>query len=280
MPPSLDGSRRESAVPERVATRIHLLLESTPDPESAARYLEHLRQESPSAFDRIASSPAALRCAVNLFSYSRFLSEAVARHPERLLQVANSGSFYRVLSAEEYGLRLVEFLGKDRRGIPGAIDFARFRRRQLLRIVLRDVLGVATLSDITEELSNLADSILDLAYREIRTHFVDRHGEPRLADGGPCGLSVISLGKLGGQELNYSSDIDLMFIYGGNGETDGPAPLSNKEFYKKVANEYTNLLSAYTAEGRCYRVDLRLRPDGPSVLPFAPYTNIRSISEL
>ena len=78
----------------------------------------------------------------------------------------------------------------------------------------------------------------------------------------PCGFSVISLGKLGGQELNYSSDIDLMFVYGGNGETDGPAPISNKEFYKKVANQYMALLSAYTAEGQCYRVDLRLRPDG------------------
>ena len=51
-----------------------------------------------------------------------------------------------------------------------------------------------------------------------------------------------------------------MFVYGGNGETDGPAPLTNKEFYKKVANEYTALLSTYTAEGQCYRVDLRLRP--------------------
>ncbi len=73
---------------------------------------------------------------------------------------------------------------------------------------------------------------------------------------------MISLGKLGGQELNYSSDIDLMFLYAGNGETDGPAPISNKEFYKKVANEYTALLSAYTSDGQCYRVDLRLRPDG------------------
>ena len=73
---------------------------------------------------------------------------------------------------------------------------------------------------------------------------------------------MISLGKLGGKELNYSSDIDLMFVYGGNGETDGPAVLTNKEFYKKVANQYTALLSTYTAEGQCYRVDLRLRPDG------------------
>ena len=107
-----------------------------------------------------------------------------------------------------------------------AVELARFRRRQLLRIVLRDVLGVAGLAEITEELSNLADAILNVAYRRIRDDFVARHGEPRLADGSPCGFSVIALGKLGGQELNYSSDIDLMFVYGGNGETDGPEVVS------------------------------------------------------
>ncbi|MGP8245660.1 MAG: glutamine-synthetase adenylyltransferase [Bryobacteraceae bacterium] len=104
--------------------------------------------------------------------------------------------------------------------------------------------------------------MLDVAYRRIRSALAARHGEPRLADGGLCGFSVIALGKLGGCELNYSSDVDLMFVYGGSGQTDGPMPVGNKEFCKKIANQYTALLSAYTAEGPCYRVDLRLRPDG------------------
>ena len=95
---------------------------------------------------------------------------------------------------------------------------------------------------------------------------IARHGTPRYqtrtGETRECGMAVIALGKLGGQELNYSSDIDLMFVYTANGETDGPNPISNKEFYKKVANQYTHLLSTYTAEGLCYRVDLRLRPDG------------------
>ena len=262
MPGSLDATRLEEGLPERIATRIRLLLASVPDPDRSTLYLERLRQECGPAFGRITSSPVALRCAVNLFSYSDFLSDAVLRYPERILQVANSGSFYRVLSAEEFDERLCEFPGVEQDAVPSAIDLARFRRRQLLRIVLRDVLGVASLSDVTEELSNLADAILDFTYRRIRDSYVRRHGEPRLADGAPCGFSVIALGKLGGQELNYSSDIDLMFVYGGSGETDGASPISNKEFYKKVANDYIALLSAYTAEGQCYRVDLRLRPDG------------------
>src|ERR1017187_1064063 len=262
METSQDVLRLGAGLPERVAARIQMLLAAAPNPPAAARLLERLRQDSPSAFDRIASSPAALRCAANLVSYSQFLPETVLRNPERILRVANSGRFYGVLSAEEYAQRLVESLGKDRAGVPAAVDLAGFRRQQLLRIVLRDVTGVAALSEVTAELSNLADAILDVAYGRIRAELVGRHGEPRLAGGAPCGFSVIALGKLGGQELNYISDIDLTFVYGGSGETDGPRRIGNKEFYKRVANDYTALLSAYTAEGQCYRVDLRLRPDG------------------
>jgi [glutamine synthetase] adenylyltransferase / [glutamine synthetase]-adenylyl-L-tyrosine phosphorylase len=229
------------------------------NPESARNFLGRLLQSFPSAYQRIVASPTALRCALSVFAYSRFLSESVLRDPERLLQVSASRSFNNVLTLENYRERLYSFLGT---GIPSAVDFARFRRRQLLRILLRDVLGAATLANVTEELSNLADAILDVAYRRIRAELVAHHGEPRMEDGALCGFSVVSLGKLGGKELNYSSDIDLMFVYGGSGETDGPAVLTNKEFYKKVANQYTALLSSYTAEGQCYRVDLRLRPDG------------------
>ena len=254
--------RLGTGLPERIAARIQVLLASVPDPDTAVRFLERLRAESPSAFDRVASSTGALRCAIHLFSFSTFLSEAVLKQPERVLQVANSGSLYHVLTAEEYEERLFDFLGHERKGVPEPQELAAFRRRQLPRIVIRDGWGIATLSDVTEELSNLADAILDVAYRRIREEMVTLHGEPRLADGSICGFSVISLGKLGGKELNYSSDIDLMFIYGGAGETDGANSLTNKEFYKKIANQYTALLSSYTNEGQCYRVDLRLRPDG------------------
>jgi [glutamine synthetase] adenylyltransferase / [glutamine synthetase]-adenylyl-L-tyrosine phosphorylase len=254
--------RLAAALPERIAARIQVLLASVSDPDTAVRFLERLRAEAPSAFDRVASSTAALRCAIHLFSFSNFLSEAFLKHPERILQVANSGSLYHVLTAEEYEERLFDFLGHERKRVPEPQELAAFRRRQLPRIVIRDGWGIAALSDVTEELSNLADAILDVAYRRIREEMVAVHGEPRLADGSICGFSVISLGKLGGKELNYSSDIDLMFIYGGPGETDGARSLTNKEFYKKVANQYIALLSSYTSEGQCYRVDLRLRPDG------------------
>src|SRR5260370_24132100 len=158
------------------------------------------------------------------------------------------------------------FLNLQPPGTPLALGLAIFRRRQILRILVRDVLGFGALSEITEELSNLADGVLDVSYNIIRAELISKHGTPRFVDETgvlrECGMAVIALGKLGGGELNYSSDIDLMFVYGGNGETDGAAPVSNKEFYKKVANQYTELLSTHTSEGLCYRMDLRLRPDG------------------
>ncbi|MBS1854668.1 MAG: glutamine-synthetase adenylyltransferase [Acidobacteria bacterium] len=247
-----------SPLPAAVAARVELAIEAVPDPAAARRYLDTLRREDPAAWERIVTSPTALRGAVAVFAYSRFLADAVVREPERLLKVVNSGNFYRAFTVENYRERLLRALGEE----AGATDFARFRRRHVLRILLRDVLGIATLGDVTDELSNLADAILDVAYRRIHATLVSQHGEPMTEDGRPCGFSVISLGKLGGRELNYSSDIDLMFVYGGNGNTAGPAVLTNKEFYKKLANQYTALLSSYTAEGQCYRVDLRLRPDG------------------
>ncbi|PYT27372.1 MAG: glutamine-synthetase adenylyltransferase [Acidobacteria bacterium] len=231
--------------------------------------LERLRIENPGGFDRLSNSPTALSYLITIFSYSKFLSETVLRYPEWLLQLVVSGKLHHVLSAEEYEDRLAAFLldhGTGPDAVPPPIDLARFRRQQLLRIVLRDVLGLGSLADVTEELSNLADAVLDLTYRRIRAELVLRHGTPQMMDahGRPreCGLSVIALGKLGGRELNYSSDIDLMFVYSGAGETNGPQPISTKEFFKKIANRYTELLSTYTPEGQCYRVDLRLRPDG------------------
>src|SRR5262249_26719602 len=107
------------------------LLESLPDPGTASRFLSRLRAESPSSFERAAGSPAGLRALANLFSYSSFLSENALRQPDRVLQVVNSGSFYRLTSAEEFEERLCEFLGGDEVMLVSAADLARFRRRQI-----------------------------------------------------------------------------------------------------------------------------------------------------
>ena len=203
---------------------------------------------------------------ITVFSASRFLSDEILKRPEWIEHLSANGDLHRVLSAEELTTRLQAHLASEENGIPSALALALFRRQQILRILIRDLLEFGTLSEITEELSNLADSILEVSYRRIKEDLSHRYGTPRCSEtdieGAQCGFSIIGLGKLGGRELNYSSDIDLMFIYSGSGETDGRENISNREFFGKVANHLTDLLSTYTEAGKCYRVDLRLRPEG------------------
>ncbi|MFN8685038.1 MAG: glutamine-synthetase adenylyltransferase [Acidobacteriota bacterium] len=139
---------------------------------------------------------------------------------------------------------------------------AEFRRRSLVRVLLRDVLGYGSLGEITGEISALAEAILGWSYERIRGEVVGQYGEARREDGRRCGLSILALGKLGGEELNYSSDIDLMYVYEAGGETEGPSGVSHREFFAKIAQRQAQFLGAYTGEGICYRVDLRLRPEG------------------
>ncbi len=256
-------ARLARAVSPEVQTGMRSLLMASPDPDQAIHMLGRLQEERPEAFDRLTASVAGLPFLISVFSYSRFLSEAVLRSPEWLEELTRSDDMDRVLSAEEYEARLEAQIESDRFLDPGASGppslptLALFRRRQLLRILLRDVQGYCTLTETTEEISNLADAILEVTCQGLYRELAERYGRPR-----QCGFAVVSLGKLGGKELNYSSDIDLMFVYAGSGETDGPHPIGHHEFFRKLANRAVELLSAYSKEGRCYRVDLRLRPEG------------------
>jgi len=250
--------------PETQNRAREILVSASADPETAARYLDAFESQHSGIAARLISSPSGLQALVAIFANSRFLSEELLQHPEWMVELTTSQELHRSVPASEMSAGLESLLPPGEP--PSALTLAVFRRRQLLRVVLRDLFGLATLSEITEDISNIADAILDVAYRRIKEQLIRRYGTPTYQshDGTlrECGMSVIALGKLGGRELNYSSDIDLMFVYFGNGETTGPASITNREFFKKVANTYTELLSTYTSEGMCYRVDLRLRPDG------------------
>lgn len=239
------------------------VLHST-DPERVRKYLVELQERYPDMLDRIMQDPERLRWLALIFSSSRFLSEEVLRHPEWMLEI---GEVTRPLSRADFRRRLSNFIEGSRVMRSSATELALFRRKELLRIVVRDQTQAGTLSEITEEISNLADEILARALQDVTSELEQRFGTPveEEGEGGaarPAVFCILALGKLGGRELNYSSDIDLMFLYSANGETNGPQRITNKEFFKKVANQLTNLLSTYTPAGQCYRVDLRLRPEG------------------
>jgi glutamate-ammonia-ligase adenylyltransferase len=140
----------------------------------------------------------------------------------------------------------------------------RFKYRHLLRIGARDLLGDADLAVTTEELAHLADACLAEALRVADAAARAEYGAPRDARGAGTGLAVLGMGKLGGEELNYSSDIDLMFVYGADGETAGGrgGRVENGEYFARVAKDLVAFLEEVTDEGYAFRVDLRLRPEG------------------
>ena len=230
------------------------------DPQRASRYFNEFESRNPGFLSRLQAEPQRLHWLALIFGFSAFLSEEVLRHPEWLFEVTAVES---VLSTADFSSHLVSFLSNR---TATALDLALFRRKELLRIAIRDALSLGSVSEIAEEISNLADALFACALDVVTAEAQARYGIP--ATRNACGtlspgrFTVLALGKLGGRELNYSSDVDLMFLYSGNGQTSGPASISNREFFKRVANQFTSLLSAYTAAGVCYRVDLRLRPEG------------------
>ena len=234
--------------------------------------MSRLEALDPLLSDDCKKDPLLLSRMLTLAGHSPFLAETLLRHPEHIgwLKAETRRGFDRVKSTEQLSEELARFVTR----MIDADDptrLARFKRRELLRIYLRDCLGVATLSEVTEELSNLADVILGYALSRAHQEMVNLHGTPLThGDRGrieKAELAIVALGKLGCRELNYASDIDLLFLFSGDGETDGDgrrrgSGISNKEFFAAVAERVVQLIGRSLGEGAVYRIDLRLRPYG------------------
>ena len=140
---------------------------------------------------------------------------------------------------------------------------ARFKRREYVRIVLRDLLEIAPLAETTAEISALSDALIAEALREAESLLREKYRSvrERAIDGLTAvpPFAVLSLGKLGGNELNYSSDVDLMYLFGSEG---GSEAFSTQEYFIRLAQQVTEILSRVTREGPVFRIDLRLRPRG------------------
>jgi glutamate-ammonia-ligase adenylyltransferase len=148
----------------------------------------------------------------------------------------------------------------------------RFRHAEALRIVFRDVNGLDELDDTLSSTSTLYETLLELALRWSEASLHARYGQPHDRAGHAQRMVVLGFGKLGGNELNFSSDIDLVLAYASGGDTDGARPLDNGEYFVREARQLVRLLAEPTVDGICARVDLRLRPFGQSgrlALPFS-----------
>ena len=268
----------EQRLPGSLHAPFSALLIQTPAPDDAVNFLERfLRPDAgtpPRVLKFVEQHPAALHYLLTVFSYSRFLSETLLQQPELITTLLrpprgaeSSRSLERGRTPEDLSEEFARFDATSI-DIPPAVVLARFKRREYLRIMLRDVLKLATLAEITLELSQLADLLLDRALQKSAARLALAYGAPQYADSAgrkrSCELTIVSLGKLGGEELNYNSDIDLMFLYAQEGITTGGSSgsISNHEFFVRQAQAVLQLITESTPEGAVFRVDLRLRPQG------------------
>ncbi|MGB1581840.1 MAG: bifunctional [glutamate--ammonia ligase]-adenylyl-L-tyrosine phosphorylase/[glutamate--ammonia-ligase] adenylyltransferase, partial [Nevskiales bacterium] len=150
------------------------------------------------------------------------------------------------------------------------------RQQEMLRLAWRDLQGLDELDTTLQGLSSLADALITAALNWLGPRHAERHGQPLDAQGKPMGLVVLGMGKLGGNELNFSSDIDLIFAFADTGQTSGPRPLSHEEYFRGLAQQLVTVLNEHTEHGFVFRVDTRLRPfgdSGPLVMHFAAMEN-------
>jgi glutamate-ammonia-ligase adenylyltransferase len=272
----LDGMASHTVPPVTVQALAQAVLASV-DPQRALnhllRYLHHLAV--PQTFwTAVQQQPHALASVVTIFAGSQFLSSILWRRPQLLFWLLDGAlgaapPAPQVL-AEEFA-RLLH--GKDTEAEVAA-GIRAFTLQHLVRIGARDLNDLADVEETTADLSALADCVIQTSLHVCQGWLEATHGQPWYIDEAgqqhPCHFCVIGMGKLGGYELNFSSDIDLMYVYTSyKGQTTGVRcegivqnQISNHEYFVALARRLTNVLGGKGPEGQAFRVDLRLRPDG------------------
>ncbi|WP_333653298.1 bifunctional [glutamate--ammonia ligase]-adenylyl-L-tyrosine phosphorylase/[glutamate--ammonia-ligase] adenylyltransferase [Dissulfurispira sp.] len=231
-----------------------------PDPERAKKNIQSFLSENPEYAEKL---NARITEVSTIFSYSQFLANYCIKSPEALFYAIDNLNIS--FDTKQLRIELKESLSSCNSINDGMKAIRNFRKNKFLIVTLKDILRLAELQEIMLDMSNLADAILWESLDFAEPFLKLRYGAPENNS-----LAVIALGKLGALELNYSSDVDIIFVYKEEGETSGISTIHgmtiNKisafEYYTKLVEEYTRFLSANTEDGFAYRVDLRLRPQG------------------
>ena len=254
----------------------------TADPDQALNHWERWLASGVSrsaVLEYLRSAPRMLDLVCAIFGNSDSLAFTLVRDPLLLYWLAQQN----VLSTAPTRAGMERTIRQSLDGVtatePRLDVLRRFRRREMLRIGVRDLVRLADVVETTASLSDLASVVIDAAYRIVDSDLRARHGIPmhqnRQGRWVKTGFTVIAMGKLGGHELNYSSDVDVLYVCeshegetrpaaSGRAKAKGPAQrgLSNEEYFEILAQELTKALTAQTHEGYVYRVDLRLRAEG------------------
>ena len=258
-------SRVAAHVSPELGAAIPALLRDSPDPDSALISFGRLVSEPTGETQRLLNRHHFLaHYAIVVFGHSRFLGETLLQNADLLQTLLRERNLDRSFSREEFHESLARFRSRSFENDVSLL-LAHFKRREYVRIMLRDVLKLAPLAETTAEISALTDVLIEEALRDSENWLQRRYEAPQHLD--PEGrvvntpFTILSLGKLGGNELNYSSDVDLMYVFG-DGEEPPGTRVSNREYFIRLAQQVTEILSRVTREGPVFRIDMRLRPQG------------------
>lgn len=256
-------ARIRARVPHELVSALALLLAESPDPDQALNLFERLVTEGSEQLIRILNNNRVLlHYTITVFGHSYWLGETLIQNQDLLYSLQREKNLERSLGRDDYREHFARFRSHSME-TDVSVLLARFKKREYVRIALRDVLAVATVADTTAEISALSDVLIEEALRDAEAHMRARFGEPTYQDNrgrlAEAPFAVLSLGKLGGNELNYSSDVDLLYLYG---DQDSSSPLTLREYFVRQAQLLTETLSRTTREGVIFRIDLRLRPQG------------------
>jgi [glutamine synthetase] adenylyltransferase / [glutamine synthetase]-adenylyl-L-tyrosine phosphorylase len=182
---------------------------------------------------------------------SEFVAQALIQDPAALTP-GGANTHYEAQAAAAQSVEQALFLLRE------------WRRREMVRIAWRDIAGSAAVAETLQAVSDLADATVRAAVASAARHLLPIFGEPQRSNSTQSPFIVLGMGKLGGRELNFSSDIDLVFLSTEAGETSGPRVIDNEEYFNRLGREIIRLLDARNADGFVFRVDMRLRPFGES----------------
>lgn len=245
------------------------VLARTPLPDAALSALERLlgdAVDSGALVARLATDAAALERLLRVVTASEFLADTFSRTSELLGPALLDAAWQTPVTVPEVrgAWELLRSRIASDTDVPAALR--RFKRQTLARIGVQDVLDILPVDDTLATMTALAETCLEAAYVVARDGVTARFGIPHdPLIGGAAQFCVLAMGKCGGAELNYSSDIDLVFLYSGSGETDavaGGKSVSNTEYFAKLGERMIALLTSHEGGGAVFRIDMRLRPMG------------------
>jgi len=241
------------------------------DPDQALNYFERFARAAVNKihlFSYLKDSPRTLEILAKTFGGSPYMAEILIRDPHYLYWltdplILNGARKKREIEREmARALRTLADEPKRLEDEPKRLDYLRvLKRRETLRIGVRDLLRLCTVEETLADLTTLAEALISAAHWICSSALRREYGIPRKAFGG---FTILAMGKLGGGELNFSSDVDLIYLYASDHEEVGEdgETISASEYFRRLCQKITVALSEFTGEGYVYRVDLRLRPEG------------------